>query len=60
MAEAMRGVRADPTVRAILDAFPGAEIVAVTTRAEPEAEAASGDGHAADALDEQSYTEDDL
>jgi DNA polymerase-3 subunit gamma/tau len=59
-AELLRGVRADPLVQAVLEKFPGAEIVGVTRR-EPELPApealASGEpddgGDAADAGDDR-------
>jgi DNA polymerase-3 subunit gamma/tau len=41
-AERMRGVRAEPLVRSVLERFPGAEIVAVRTLDEPESAPAPG------------------
>jgi DNA polymerase-3 subunit gamma/tau len=40
-AERMRGVRAEPLVRSVLERFPGAEIIAVRTIDEPETVSAS-------------------
>jgi DNA polymerase-3 subunit gamma/tau len=62
--DAMRGVRARPLVRQVLDAFPGAEIVSVRTR-RPEPEPVALDDVPPDTTDEiaypdQIYTEDDL
>ncbi|HRJ69922.1 MAG TPA: DNA polymerase III subunit gamma/tau, partial [Beijerinckiaceae bacterium] len=45
----LRGVRAHPTVRAVLEAFPGAEIVRVDLK-RPESEAVDGAGDAAQAV----------
>ncbi len=59
-AEALRGVRADPTVRAILEAFPGAEIVAVRDNRPAEAAIDHDIDTAPEGADDPSYTEDDL
>jgi DNA polymerase-3 subunit gamma/tau len=46
-AELKRGVRADPLVQAVLERFPGAEIVAVRA---PDSEAAANDGMSSDEM----------
>jgi len=60
----MRGVRADPLVRSVLERFPGAEIVAVRSpeaAPEPEAIPTGGDESGDEvAYVDQAYTEDDL
>ena len=58
-AEAMRGVRADPTVRAILERFPGAEIVAVRAAVAEPAEDAAPAPSSSDP-DRPAFADDDL
>ena len=64
-AEKMRGVRANPIVQAVLNAFPGAEIVAIrSNKPEEPPAAAPADEDVAFGMesppDDGSYTEDDL
>ena len=51
-AERMRGVRAEPLVRSVLERFPGAEIIAVRTMDEPETAPAPGSFRPGGAINE--------
>ena len=54
--EDRRGVRANPAIRAILDRFPGTEIVEIRTGVEP----AVGESDAMDLDEPAAITDDDL